>query len=273
MSFIKSVLKSTGAYDHALSYLRKIAVHYYKKRIEEDADLRTTIDELNRMGTLETHHGYIKYRDEYILLHLSIQLAEIVRTLRERLIAADPNYRNASFLDAGDPDGIVLRSIGSKKRVSLNIADHCVKQVLSVGGVPVRGDIHMMPFRDKSFVYVVCFETLEHLENPILGLKELSRVSAKKVFISIPWVEKTRIHEHNYLLNHPTVENHIFEFNREDFTKIVTHTDLRITYYREINIFPKITNPIDNFFIKRFYYPSFFPRFQFYELTKERLNA
>ena len=266
---LKSILKKAGAYDHALFYLRKTAVHYYKKRIEQDEKLKVTIDELDRAGTLETHYGWGKHKEEFVLFHLSIQLAEIINTLKERLQLADPNYQNASFLDAGDPDRIVLRSIGSKKGISLNILDSCVKQILSVGGVPVKGDIQMMPFQNKSFDYVLCFETLEHLENPILGLKELSRVSAKKVFVSIPWVEKTRIHEHNYLPNHPTVENHIFEFNQEDFAKIVTHTDLRITYYKEINIFPKITNPIDNFFLKRFYCPSFFPKLQFYELTKE----
>lgn len=273
MSLVKSILKATGAYNRALSYLRKTAVHYYKKRIEEDANLKKTIEQLNRMRTLETHYGYVKHRDEYILIHLSIQLGEIINTLRERLRSADSNYRNASFLDAGDPDRIVLRSIGSKKGVSFNIADHCVKQVLSVGGLPVKGDIQMMPFRDKSFDYVFCFETLEHLENPILGLKELYRVCAKKVFISIPWVEKTQVHEDNYALDKPAVENHIFEFDQKDFAKIVTHTDLIITYYKEINIFPKITNPINNFLLKKFYYPSFFPKFQFYELTKRGADA
>jgi len=221
------------------------------------------------MKTLETHFGHVKHKDEHILLHLGIQLAEIIKTLKERLQTADPRYQNASFLDAGDPDRIVLRSIGCKRGVSLNILDPCVRQVLSVGGVPVKGDIQMMPFRDKSFDYVLCFETLEHLENPILGLRELARVSIKKIFISIPWVEKTQIHESNYAPGEPAVEHHIFEFDQEDFAKIVTHANLKIAHYKEINIFPKIINPIDNFFLKKFYYPWYFPKLQFYELTKE----
>ena len=273
MSLIKSVLKATGAYGHALSYLRGTAVHYYKKKIEGDASLKATIDEINKMKTLETHFGHVKHRDEYILLHLSIQLAEIIKTLKERLQAADPKYQNASFLDAGDPDRIVLRSIGCKRGISLNILDPCVRQVMSVGGVPVKGDIQMMPFHDKSFDYVLCFETLEHLENPVLGLKELARVSTKKIFISIPWVEKTQIHEDNYMPGEPAVENHVFEFSQEDFAKIATHANLKIAYYKEINIFPTIRNPFHNFLFKRFYYPGFFPKIQFYELTKEGANA
>jgi len=273
MSPLKSVLKATGAYNHALSYLRGTAVHYYKKKIEEDASLRATIDELNKMKTLETHYGHVKHKDEYILLHLSIQLAEIIKTLKERLQAVDSKYQNASFLDAGDPDRIVLRSIGCKRGISLNILDPCVRQVMSVGGVPVKGDIQMMPFRDKSFDYVLCFETLEHLENPVLGLRELARVSTKKIFISIPWVEKTQIHENNYASDEPAAENHIFEFDKKDFAKIVARADLKITYYKEINIFPKIRNPFHNFLFKRFYYSGFFPKIQFYELTKGGANA
>ena len=273
MSWVRSILKATSAYSLAVSYLYKTAVHYYKKKIENDADLKAIIDELNQMKTLETHYGHKEYKDERILLDLSIQLAEIIRTLKGRLSAVDPNYRDASFLDAGDPDRIILRSLGCKKGISLNILDSCVKQVKDVGGLPVKGDVQMMPFRDKSFDYVLCFETLEHLENPILGLKELSRVSAKKVFISIPWVEKTQIHRNNYMPGEPAVENHIFEFNQEDFAKIATHADLEITYYKEIKMFPKILNPIDNFFLKKFYYPSYFPKYQFYELTKSGANA
>jgi len=265
----KSVLKTMGAYDCALSYLHRTAIHYFKKKIRGDANLKATIDELSQLKTLRTHFGYAEYKDEHLLLNLSIRLAETINTLKERLLATDSNYRNASFLDAGDPDRIVLRSIESERGISLNIVDDCVKQIKNVGGIPVKGDVQMMPFRDKSFDYVFCFETLEHLENPILGLKELSRVCAKKVFISIPWVEKTRVHEDNYRPDAPAVENHVFEFNREDFAKIITHTDLKITYYKEINIFPKILNPIDNFLLKKFYYPSFFSRFQFYELTKK----
>ena len=265
---LKSVIKSAGVYDTALSYLRKTAIHYYKKRIEQDKKLKTIVNELNLMETLKTHYGWRKDEDEFILRHLSIKIAEIIKTLKERLQLADPNYQNTLILDAGDPDGFVLKSIGSTKGISLNILDSCVKQILSLGGSPVKGDVQMMPFKNKSFSYVLCFETLEHLENPILGLNELARVCNKKIFISIPWVKKTGIHEDNYMLNRPEVEQHVFEFSPTDFAKVVTHASLKITYYKEIKIFPKIYNPLHNFLLRKFYYPSFFPKFQFYELTK-----
>jgi hypothetical protein len=270
MSLVKSLLKATGTYNYAISYLHRIAIRYYKKRIRDDAVLKATIEELNRMGTLGTHYGHKELKDENIILDLSIQLAEIIKTLKERLQMADPNYRNASFLDAGDSDRIVLRSIGCRNGISLNISDFCVKQIRSVGGVAVKGDVQAMTFKDNRFDYVFCFETLEHLENPIQGLKELARVCSGKVFITVPWVKKTRIHGSH---NEPVGENHIFEFNQKDFARAVTHTDLKITYYKEIKIFPKIYNPIDNFILRKFYYSSFFPKYQFYELTKEGANA
>jgi hypothetical protein len=272
MSLVKSLLKATGAYNYAISYLHRIAIRYYKKKIKEDAVLKATIEELNRMGTLRTHYGHKELKDENIILDLSILLAEIINTLKERL-QTDPLYEGAakaSFLDAGDSDRIVLRSIGCTNGMSLNISDFCVNQIRSVGGVAVKGDVQAMPFEDNRFDYVFCFETLEHLESPIQGLKELARVCSGKVFITVPWVGKTRIHGSH---NEPVGENHIFEFNQKDFARAVTHTDLRITYYKEIKIFPKIYNPIDNFVLRKFYYPSFFPKFQFYELTKEGANA
>jgi len=262
---LKFVLNRVGAYNCSLHYLQKTAIHYYKKRIEKDSDLKVTVDVLNEMGTLRNHYGDKKRMESNTLLHLSIQLAEFINTLKERLQPIDSNYQNAAFLDAGDSDGIVLKSIGCRNGASLNISDSCVKQIRSVGGMAIKGDVQAMPFKDDSFDYVICFETLEHLKHPIQGLEELSRVCFKKIFVTIPWVKETRIHESNGIYG----KQHIFEFSQNDFKKVVTHTGLKITYYKEIRIFPRVYNPINNLLLKEFYYPSFFPKFQFYELTKK----
>jgi SAM-dependent methyltransferase len=46
-------------------------------------------------------------------------------------------------------------------------------------------DLEELPFEDGSFDLVVCFEVLEHLENPEAGLDELARVLAKDGLLAI----------------------------------------------------------------------------------------
>lgn len=49
----------------------------------------------------------------------------------------------------------------------------------------VQADIHSLPFGDKTFDYVICSHTLEHVANPAKALEELSRV-AHKGYIETP---------------------------------------------------------------------------------------
>ncbi|MBL0356336.1 MAG: class I SAM-dependent methyltransferase [Chitinophagaceae bacterium] len=55
------------------------------------------------------------------------------------------------------------------------------------------GDITGLPFEDKTFDCVTCFQVLEHIPYPVYDtvLNELSRISKKHVIISVPYQEKT----------------------------------------------------------------------------------
>ena len=49
------------------------------------------------------------------------------------------------------------------------------------------GDINCLPFRDKAFTETVCNHVLEHKGvNPNLAIREMVRVSSKKVIITLP---------------------------------------------------------------------------------------
>ena len=39
----------------------------------------------------------------------------------------------------------------------------------------ILADAHNIPFKDKSFDLVICYETIEHLINPLIALKEMRR--------------------------------------------------------------------------------------------------
>jgi ubiquinone/menaquinone biosynthesis C-methylase UbiE len=43
-----------------------------------------------------------------------------------------------------------------------------------------------LPFRNQAFDLVLCSEVLEHLEHPLEALRELIRVSARYVLITVP---------------------------------------------------------------------------------------
>lgn len=53
-------------------------------------------------------------------------------------------------------------------------------------GVDVCCDLAHLPFRNDAFSNVYCFHVLEHLANPVEGLKELIRVCRGIVEIEVP---------------------------------------------------------------------------------------
>ena len=49
-----------------------------------------------------------------------------------------------------------------------------------------EASIYELPWPDRSFELVVCCEVLEHLRDPLRGLRELARVSSRAVLLSAP---------------------------------------------------------------------------------------
>lgn len=47
-------------------------------------------------------------------------------------------------------------------------------------------DIHHLPYGDNSFPLVLCLEVLEHIPDSVVGLRELARVSADALILSVP---------------------------------------------------------------------------------------
>ncbi|MBI2889654.1 MAG: class I SAM-dependent methyltransferase [Nitrospirae bacterium] len=248
------------------AYAFAVARRYYARDRQKDAALARRIREL---GDVSAHFSFFRQEGNG-LLHLEAQLARLTLKLTERLKAGEGN--GGPILDAGDSDGLLLTAMGLAHRgVSLNLLDVCVRSSRSRGLAAVRADIEELPFEDRTFDAVFCFEAVEHLENPIHGLRELARVTRHRLYITVPYVESTRIHEDNYTRHlpkpDPEPEHHVFEFCPEDMRKILTHTGLEILQYDKLDIFGPIRRPWHRFFLRAFYDPSFFPAFQFYELA------
>jgi len=149
-----------------------------------------------------------------------------LHALRERV---GERLAGARMLDVGDTDGLMLKHLG-KDGLGFNLAPAAVANIRANGIEARLGDGQALPFEDASFDYVLCFETLEHVENPLQLLGELERVCAPdgRVFVSIPWVPRTFIHARDPGINRGY--GHIFEFSRADFGALLTHTRLAIRW-------------------------------------------
>ncbi len=174
-----------------------------------------------------------------------------------------------SVVDMGDTSGILLKAM-NRKGLSVNINADVVESITHLGIQAQIGDIEKLPFADKSIDYSFCFQCLEHLPNPIKGLSELSRITRKLIFVSIPYTTQTRIYSRQYwqeLKKKPfaeggwnekdvrDVDGHKFEFSTSDFKKIVTHANLicieqfPLNYFSALGESRKPDGTYFNFFI------------------------
>jgi Methyltransferase domain len=120
---------------------------------------------------------------------------------------------------------------------------------------------------------VFCFETLEHVEDPIRLLAQLTRVCAPggRVFISIPWVPRTLIHARDPGMNRGY--GHIFELSRQDFGSLLTHTSLTLRSEAVCDLIGPPSRPAHRAFLtatrRSHMLAGVFRRFQFFELEPD----
>jgi SAM-dependent methyltransferase len=189
-----------------------------------------------------------------------------VEEVRRRL---GPRLGPCEMLDVGDTDGLMLKHLG-KTGVGFNISPVAIENIRSNGIEAVMGDGHALPFDDGAFDAVLCFETLEHVENPAQVLDELARVCrpAGRVFISIPWVPRTFVHPRDP--GQPRGHEHIFEFGRKDFGALVSHTGLEIAGEAICELLGRPRTPAEWAVVvearARHVVGGIFHRFQFFEL-------
>lgn len=156
-----------------------------------------------------------------------------------------------SIVDVGDTSGLLFKAM-NKPGLSVNINTEVVDYIQRAGIQAELGDIEQLQYPDKSFDYSFCFECIEHLPNPIKALQELSRITKKNVFISIPYVQKTQIYDRTYWQRlkmnsvdqdgwneevFKEVDGHKFEFSTGDFRKVMSHASLKYINSYPINYF------------------------------------
>lgn len=78
----------------------------------------------------------------------------------------------------------------------------------------VMCDAHYLPFMDSVFSVVYSSHVLEHLENPLLALKEMRRVSLKYVYLRVPNGSYAKFDQ---------MKSHLFTWNANTFSNLLSH--------------------------------------------------
>jgi SAM-dependent methyltransferase len=225
---------------------------WYEAMTDDDARLHFGEDEIVGAGHLRRGLRYFH--------------AWRVHRLRELI---GPRLADASFLDVGDTDGLMLKHLG-QSALGFNLSPAAVRNI-EANRVEARlGDGQELPFDDAAFDYVLCFETLEHVESPPRLLDELARVCAPggRVMVSIPWVPRTYVHARD-----PSIDRgygHVFEFCRDDFVALLTHTPLELCSEDVCELLGPPRGPRERAFMatmgRGHIVAGGFRRFQFFEL-------
>lgn len=142
--------------------------------------------------TVETHaHRSSNYRKHTAANPLQRALIE---RFHQKIVAEVVSLEPRSFLDAGCGEGFVARRVIEAlpgielvgcdvSTAALDVAARAIPQARFVSGSVVA-----LPFPDRSFDVVGCFEVLEHLPGdlPRQALGELARVARRGVVLSVP---------------------------------------------------------------------------------------
>ncbi len=214
--------------------LPSLQTYYLKREVDRTPEIRTLFPD----SDMREHWGYARLentsRSPNLYIH-QLRFYRLVQFFRRSYPDVfDPHTR---LLDIGDTSGVLFRAIG-QPGLSLNLRPDRVAYIRSRGVEAVVGNAESLDFEDDSFDYVFCFQTLEHMLSPVRALQEMGRVARRAVFISIPFVDVTRIWGRTGFIRDyrgaspdeaasiQDDECHFFEFSAADLIKLLTFTPL-----------------------------------------------
>lgn len=97
----------------------------------------------------------------------------------------------------------------------------CCNQALGQDAVRLGNLDGRLDFEDNSFDTVVCLEVLEHLDDPEKALKELVRISRKRIIITVPFNETIRYVLCLHCAQYTPASGHLHSFNKENIKGII----------------------------------------------------
>ncbi|PIR31289.1 MAG: hypothetical protein COV38_01265 [Bdellovibrionales bacterium CG11_big_fil_rev_8_21_14_0_20_38_13] len=114
--------------------------------------------------------------------------------------------KNASIIDVGCGSGYLLKKLAASGFTNLTGCD-LYPPTLEKNIKTDKVYLEKLPYQDKQFDYVICNHVIEHLLDLSVVIKELKRITKKKLIITVPKQRYNRF----------TFELHINFFPQESY--------------------------------------------------------
>lgn len=132
-------------------------------------------------------------------------------------------------LEVGAGEGVVSQRLcdrfGSATALDLPDAGLRAEWRDRPGPTYLHADAQRLPFRDGEFDLVVCVEVLEHLKDPAAGLRELARVTARHLIVSVPrepLFRGSNLLTGRYVRDLGNTPGHLNHWTRRSFARFVS---------------------------------------------------
>ena len=105
-------------------------------------------------------------------------------------VAADPGSDRKRALEVGCGEGVISQKLDRRwdSVVGLDLPDAGLRSEWRSrpGPAYLHASAFDLPFEDDQFDVVVAVEVLEHLGDPVRGLREIARVGSRHLVVSVP---------------------------------------------------------------------------------------
>jgi SAM-dependent methyltransferase len=162
-------------------------------------------------------------------------VAYVIGRFFTRLSGVLAGLAPTTMLDAGCGEGEMLRRRAAPPGVQPVLLDRNPDSIAQI-----LGSVEALPFPADSFDVVTCLEVLEHLHNPGIAVRELTRVARRAVVVSVPhepWFRVGNVLRGKHLSalgNHP---EHVQHWNFRSFENFLRG---HVPEVRIIDAFPWI---------------------------------
>jgi hypothetical protein len=162
-------------------------------------------------------------------------------------------FESPVIVDIGDSSGTHLRYIQglySKRKtirsLSVNINAESVERIKSMGLEAVQARAENIEAYNVNPDIFLCFQTLEHIMNPIYFLHDLAvKTTAKYLIVTVPYISESRMglyHIRDIRVDKKgaaIAENtHIFELDPDDWKLLIKHSGWGVKYERIYRQYP-----------------------------------
>jgi methionine biosynthesis protein MetW len=130
-----------------------------------------------------------------------------------------------SVIDVGCGNAVFLKLLQHKYNISgIEVNKKRVTYCNNILGkdIVIQGNLEYgLPLEDNSYDTVVAMEILEHMDNPSQALRELTRISRKRVIFTVPYDEKIQYTLCIHCVKWTPQTAHLHSFNWHNLSQLI----------------------------------------------------